>query len=142
MSTGSYQKRAQQIVVPEGVRGPRSAAMGHMVGSGRGSRREPFSFCVRGVRPSWYGKPRLVCAFSSPQVWLNAFKALHGETYFFQEFSGSSLDSIATVLLVAYLVIMTIMLLNLLVAVLTTAHAKVDMNIDQEYMVSQMSRAW
>lgn len=49
-------------------------------------------------------------------------------------------DTIATVLLVAYLLIMTIMMLNLLIAVLSTAHARIDMNTDQEYKVRQASR--
>lgn len=74
------------------------------------------------------------------QVWLNAVKAMLGETQFFDDFSGSVFDTIATVLLVAYLLIMTIMMLNLLIAVLSTAHARIDMNTDQEYKVRQASR--
>lgn len=60
-----------------------------------------------------------------------------GETDFFDEFSGSKHDGVATVLLAAYLVILTIMMLNLLVAVLSTAHTKVEQNADQEYKVSR-----
>lgn len=63
------------------------------------------------------------------------FKAMLGETDFFDEFSGTQFDTVATVLLATYLVIMTIMMLNLLVAVLSTAHARVDQNADQEYKV-------
>lgn len=63
-----------------------------------------------------------------------------GETEFFDEFAGTEFESIATALLVMYLVILTIMMLNLLVAVLTTAHAKVDENADQEFKVGQVSR--
>lgn len=61
-----------------------------------------------------------------------------GETDFFDEFSGSQFDSVATVLLATYLVILTIMMLNLLVAVLSTAHARVDQNADQEYKVGRL----
>lgn len=64
-----------------------------------------------------------------------------GEADFFDAFSGSVFENIATLLLVAYLITLTIMLLNLLVAVLATAHARVDMNPDQEYKVSLLSRA-
>eukprot|EP00904_Undaria_pinnatifida_P012811 jgi/Undpi1/8660/HiC_scaffold_25.g11125.m1 len=71
------------------------------------------------------------------EVWQNVFKAMLGETDFFDEFSGSQFDSVATVLLATYLVILTIMMLNLLVAVLSTAHARVDQNADQEYKVSK-----
>lgn len=62
-----------------------------------------------------------------------------GETDFFDEFSGTQFDTVATVLLATYLVIMTIMMLNLLVAVLSTAHARVDQNADQEYKVGGVS---
>lgn len=40
MFTGSRQKTMQHIVVPEGVGGARSAAMGWTGGTGEGSRRE------------------------------------------------------------------------------------------------------
>lgn len=83
-----------------------------------------------------------VSACSSPQVWLNAFRAMLGEVNFFDAFAGSASDAIATALLVAYLMILTVMMLNLLVAVLTTAHARIDMNIDREYKVRQFSRVW
>ena len=62
-----------------------------------------------------------------------------GEVSFFRVFSGSVFDAVATALLVAYLMILTVMMLNLLVAVLSTAHARIDMNIDQEYKVRQFS---
>lgn len=58
-----------------------------------------------------------------------------GDTEYFDEFPGSTYDRVATVLLVVYLVILTIMMLNLLVAVLSTAHAKVDKDADLEYKV-------
>lgn len=47
----------------------------------------------------------------------------------FDDFVGSRHDLAATVLLVCYLIIMSIMLLNLLIAVLSTAHGKVEENI-------------
>lgn len=63
-----------------------------------------------------------------------------GETEFFDEFSDTPFDIVATILLSTYLVIMTIMMLNLLVAVLSTAHARVEQNADQEYKVGNVSR--
>lgn len=68
------------------------------------------------------------------------FKSMLGETDFFAEFSGTEFDFVATVLLVTYLVILTIMMLNLLVAVLTTTHARVDKNIDREFKVGRVPR--
>lgn len=64
-----------------------------------------------------------------------------GDTEFFDELSGTEFEVIATVLLAMCLVILTIMMLNLLVAVLTTAYAKVDENADQEFKVRQVSRS-
>ena len=58
-----------------------------------------------------------------------------GETEYFDEFAGSPYGAVATVLLSSYLVILTIMMLNLLVAVLSTAHATVQENADREYKV-------
>lgn len=63
------------------------------------------------------------------EAWLSVFKAMLGEVGFFEEFSGSRYEPVATLLLVLYLVIMTIMLLNLLVAVLSTAHSNMEQNI-------------
>lgn len=78
---------------------------------------------------------------SFTQVWQSVFKAMLGETEYFDELSGTSFDSVATVLLVVYLIILTIMMLNLLVAVLSTAHAKVDNNADLEYKVNIKTKA-
>ena len=58
-----------------------------------------------------------------------------GETEYFDEFSGTTYAAVATILLSSYLVILTIMLLNLLVAVLSTAHATVQENADREFKV-------
>lgn len=60
---------------------------------------------------------------------LSVFKAMLGELGFFDDFSGTRFDSAATFLLVWYLIIMSIMLLNLLIAVLSTAHSKLEENI-------------
>lgn len=54
---------------------------------------------------------------------------LAGEVGLFDDFIGTRHDLAATVLLVCYLVIMSIMLLNLLIAVLSTAHGKVEENV-------------
>lgn len=62
-------------------------------------------------------------------AWLSVFKAMLGEIGFFEEFSGSRYETVATLLLVFYLVVMTIMLLNLLVAVLSTAHSNMEQNV-------------
>lgn len=63
-----------------------------------------------------------------------------GETEYFDEFAGGIYDLVATVLLCAYLVLLTIMMLNLLVAVLSTAHAAVQENADREYKVRRSTR--
>ena len=52
------------------------------------------------------------------QTFLTLFKAMLGEVGFFDEFSGGRYDAVATLLLVLYLFAVTVMLLNLLVAVL------------------------
>lgn len=62
-----------------------------------------------------------------------------GETEYFDDFDGSRFGAVATVLLCTYLVILTIMMLNLLVAVLSTAHAAVQENADREYKVHRIS---
>ncbi|CAN0213439.1 unnamed protein product [Pylaiella littoralis] len=65
------------------------------------------------------------------------FTAMLGETSFFQVFSGSRYDFVATILLVVYLFIVTIMLLNLLVAILSTSHDDVQDNAGIELRVSK-----
>ena len=75
------------------------------------------------------------------EVLLLLFKTLHGDVEAFDEFSDSAINHyspIGNMLLVVYLVVMTIMLLNLLIAVLSTAHAKVEMNTDKELEVSKV----
>lgn len=75
---------------------------------------------------------------------LNLFKAMLGEVGLSEEFSvldddddcGYVLGSVATLLLVLYLVILTIMLRNLLIAVLSTSHARVAESAERELKVS------
>lgn len=70
---------------------------------------------------------------------LNLFKAMLGEVGLFDEISGDEYENryepVATLLLVVYLVVITIVLLNLLIAVLSTSHTKVDQHADREYKV-------
>lgn len=68
---------------------------------------------------------------------LGLFKAMLGEVDFFQRFSGGPYDRVATILVIMYLFIVTIMLLNLLVAILSTAHAQVQENLGGEFKVSK-----
>ncbi|CAN0013273.1 unnamed protein product [Ectocarpus fasciculatus] len=70
------------------------------------------------------------------ESFLDIFRAMLGETSFFDVFSGDTYDAVATILLVVYLFIVTIMLLNLLVAILSTSHATVHENVDRESKVS------
>ena len=65
------------------------------------------------------------------------FKALLGEVGFFDEFAGDDQDAVATTLLVVYLLVIGVMLLNLLIAVLSTSHSKVEGKADQEFKVSK-----
>lgn len=71
-------------------------------------------------------------------AFLDLFRAMLGDLDLFETIkeNDSGREDVATTLVVAYLVIMTIMMLNLLIAVLSTAHAKVHGNIDMEYRVS------
>ncbi|CBN74883.1 Transient Receptor Potential Channel [Ectocarpus siliculosus] len=70
------------------------------------------------------------------ESFLDLFKAMLGDTGFFEVFSGDTYDVVATFLLVVYLFIVTVMLLNLLVAILSTSHAQVEENIEREFKVS------
>lgn len=70
------------------------------------------------------------------ESFLDLFKAMLGDTDFFEVFSGDTYDFVATFLLVVYLFIVTVMLLNLLVAILSTSHAQVEENIEREFKVS------
>lgn len=73
------------------------------------------------------------------EVWLGVFKAMLGEVGVFETESGdAAYGDAVTALLVIYLVIMAVMLLNLLIAVLSTEHAKVDERSDREFSVSKV----
>lgn len=68
---------------------------------------------------------------------LRLFTAMAGDTEIFDEFSGERLDTVAIILVVVYLFIVTTMLLNLLIAILSTAHAQVQGNVGVEFKVSK-----
>ena len=79
--------------------------------------------------------------FTFGDVLLLLFKTLLGDLEAFEEFDDSAQNrysSVVQLLLVLYLVAMTIMLLNLLIAVLSTAYAKVERNADKELEVSKV----
>lgn len=71
-------------------------------------------------------------------TWLMLFKAMFGEVELFDEYFGDQVQNqMATVLLTVYLIVMNIMLLNLLIAVLSTSHSKVEENAEREFKVSK-----
>ncbi|CAM9231614.1 unnamed protein product [Scytosiphon promiscuus] len=70
------------------------------------------------------------------ETFLSLFNAMFGDADF-DAFSGGPHDLVATILLVAYIVVMTIVLLNLLVAVLSTSHARVQGNNEREFKLLQ-----
>ncbi|CAN0186268.1 unnamed protein product [Scytosiphon promiscuus] len=72
------------------------------------------------------------------ETWLILFKALLGDVEFFEYFSGGEHDIEATVLLVIYLVVISVMLLNLLIAVLSTSHARIQVAQELEYKTSKI----
>ena len=79
--------------------------------------------------------------FTFPEILLLLFKTLLGDVEAFDEFSANARNRyspIGNTLLVLYLVIMTIMLLNLLIAVLSTAHAKVETNAEKDLGISKV----
>lgn len=74
------------------------------------------------------------------QTFLRLFNGMLGEVGFFEDFISdeyNEYEAVATALFVVYLVVISIMLLNLLIAVLSTSHAKVQEKADQEFMVSR-----
>ena len=74
-------------------------------------------------------------------ILLVLFKTLLGDVDAFDDFNdnaGNRYSFTGNLLLVLYLVVMTIMLLNLLIAVLSTAHVKVEMNADKELEVAKV----
>ncbi|CAM9653004.1 unnamed protein product [Ectocarpus sp. 4 AP-2014] len=72
-------------------------------------------------------------------TFLALFKAMLGDVDFFNDIATDQYDndSVATVLLVVYLFVVTIVLLNLLVAILSTSHAEVQDNVKVEVKVSK-----
>lgn len=68
-------------------------------------------------------------------TWLNLFKAMLADLAYFNEFPDERFEAVATVLLVVYVITNGVMLLNLLIAVLSTTHAKVQENVEHEYSV-------
>lgn len=71
------------------------------------------------------------------ETWLDIFKAMLGEVDLFDDFAGGPYDPAATLLLVVYLLVITVMLLNLLIAVLSTLHGQVAGNAEREYKVTK-----
>lgn len=75
-----------------------------------------------------------------PETLLTLFKVMLGDTEFFDELKDEPLDryeTVATVLLSLYSVVFTIVLLNLLVAVLSTSHAQVQLNAERELNIAR-----
>lgn len=68
---------------------------------------------------------------------LKLFEAMLGGTEIFGDFSGGRYDTVATILVVVYLFIVTIMLLNLLIAILSTSHARVQESAGGTFKVSK-----
>lgn len=71
------------------------------------------------------------------ETFFGVSKAMLGDTALFDEFSGGRYDGVATFLLIVYLFIVTIMLLNLLVAILATAHTQVQDDVEIELRTSR-----
>lgn len=74
--------------------------------------------------------------FETGSTWLNVFNAMLGAE-FFQEFEGHEYEAAGTILLMAYLLVITILLLNLLIAVLSTSHANVQEHAEEEFKISK-----
>lgn len=70
-------------------------------------------------------------------TWLDLFGVILGDIEWVEEIPDDSYNPVPGILFVAFNIIMTIMLLNLLVAVLTTSHAKIEANADREFKVSK-----
>lgn len=91
-----------------------------------------------GFAISFYALFRNVDTFG--QTLLTLFKGMLGEVGFFDDFLGDGYgeyEEVATALFIIYLVVIAIMLLNLLIAVLSTSHAKIQEKAEQEFRVSR-----
>lgn len=89
-----------------------------------------------GFAMSFYALFRDVDTFG--QMFLTLFKGMLGEVGFFDQVLGDEYrehEQVATALFIVYLVLIAIMLLNLLIAVLSTSHAKVEEKAEQEFRV-------
>lgn len=70
-------------------------------------------------------------------VLVSVFNAMLGEVSVFEEENFVN-DFWPTLLIILYLIIMSIMMLNLLIAVLSTEHSKVDERSDREFGISKV----
>ena len=69
-------------------------------------------------------------------ILLHLFKTILGDVEYFDDFDDSSREQYAVVgqvLLSIFVIVMTIMLLNLLIAILSTTHADVHKNAEREF---------
>ena len=82
-----------------------------------------------GFAIAFFALVREIDDFTFSESLLNVFVAMLGEVSFFDEFAETRYEAVGTLLLATYLIIMSIMLLNLLVAVLSTSHAKLEGNV-------------
>ncbi|CAM9703899.1 unnamed protein product [Ascophyllum nodosum] len=74
------------------------------------------------------------------EILLHLFKTILGDVEYFDEFNDSSGERYAIVgqvLLAIFVVVMTIMLLNLLIAILSTTHADVHKNAEREFKTAK-----
>ena len=95
---------------------------------------------MMGFAMALYPLLRDTVSFTFSAILLLLFKTLLGDVGAFEEFDESTHNRHSTVgrlILTVYLVVMTVMLLNLLIAVLSTRHTKVDVNADKEFKVSR-----
>lgn len=76
-------------------------------------------------------------SISCGQVFYQLFSAMLGDISFFDIFLGTRFEDVAFLLLVVYLSIVTVMLLNLLIAILSAVHAEVRDNVAGEFRVSK-----
>ena len=74
------------------------------------------------------------------EILLHLFKTILGDVEYFDDFDDSSREQYAVVgqvLLSIFVIVMTIMLLNLLIAILSTTHADVHKNAEREFKISK-----
>ena len=92
---------------------------------------------VMGFATSFFALFRDVDSFGETLLYL--FKTILGDVELFDELEDISREQYAVVgylLLVVFVIVVTIMLLNLLIAILSTAHADVHSNTEKEFKVS------